>query len=159
PRPSGPPTPSTLEVRPAHTWYYGYQLAREEERGLDAQDDHLHAATIRVTLDAGQGVSVVLSSEAAPAASADDAGRRRHRHETGLLTAGRRPLPAGRRVPPWISQLVLAADQFVVRRALADDPDGASVIAGYHWFGDWGRDTMIALPGLTLTTGRPDLAR
>src|SRR5438046_6419783 len=34
-----------------------------------------------------------------------------------------------------------------------------TIIAGYHWFGDWGRDTMIALPGLTLTTGRPDVAR
>jgi predicted glycogen debranching enzyme len=159
PSASGPPTPSTLEVRPAHTWYYGYQLAREEERGLDAQDDHLHAATIRVTLDPGQGASVVLSSESTPSPSADEAWRRRQRHEAGLLTAWRRTLPAGRRVPTWISQLVLAADQFVVRRTLADDPDGASVIAGYHWFGDWGRDTMIALPGLTLATGRPDLAR
>src|SRR5262249_35162079 len=39
-----------VEARPAHTWYYGFLLAREEERGLDAQDDHLHAATIRGTL-------------------------------------------------------------------------------------------------------------
>jgi predicted glycogen debranching enzyme len=53
---------------------------------------------------------------------------------------------------------VLAADQFIVSRPLADDPEGLSVIAGYPWFGDWGRDTMIALPGLTLATGRPEVA-
>jgi predicted glycogen debranching enzyme len=41
---------------------------------------------------------------------------------------------------------------------LPDDPDGRTVIAGYHWFGDWGRDTMISLPGLTLVTGRHDVA-
>jgi len=45
------------------------------------------------------------------------------------------------------------ADPFIVSRA-----EGKSVIAGYHWFGDWGRDTMIALPGLTLATGKPDIA-
>ena len=52
--------------------------------------------------------------------------------------------------PTWIRQLTWAADQFLVRRA----DGGASVIAGYPWFTDWGRDTMIALPGLTLATGR-----
>jgi len=53
----------------------------------------------------------------------------------------------------------LAASQFVVARPTQADPDGRSIIAGYHWFGDWGRDTMIALPGLTLATGRPEIAK
>jgi predicted glycogen debranching enzyme len=57
-----------------------------------------------------------------------------------------------------VQQLVLAADQFLVARPLADEPDGRSVIAGYHWFNDWGRDTMISLPGLTLATGRAEEA-
>jgi predicted glycogen debranching enzyme len=53
-----------------------------------------------------------------------------------------------------LTALASAADQFLVARE-----GGMSVIAGYHWFADWGRDTMIALPGLTLATGRPDIAR
>lgn len=61
--------------------------------------------------------------------------------------------------PDWIQQLILAADQFIVKRSLQKEADGRSIIAGYHWFGDWGRDAMIALPGLTLTTGRADIAR
>ena len=65
PSASGSPPPSALEVRPAHTWYYGYQLAREEERGLDAQDDHLHAATIRVTLDVYSHVLPTMQQQAA----------------------------------------------------------------------------------------------
>ena len=51
-------------------------------------------------------------------------------------------------------QLVLAADQFIVSRG-----QGKTIIAGYHWFSDWGRDTMIALPGLTLATNRAGIAR
>ena len=56
-------------------------------------------------------------------------------------------------------RLALAADAFLFARPLTDMPDGKSVIAGYPWFGDWGRDTMISLPGLTLATGRPEVAR
>lgn len=60
--------------------------------------------------------------------------------------------------PADVQHLARAADQFVVHCPTADDPDGKSIITGYPWFGDWGRDTMIALPGLTLTSGRPDVA-
>jgi predicted glycogen debranching enzyme len=56
--------------------------------------------------------------------------------------------------PPFVRTLKRAADQFLVRRG-----QGSTVIAGYHWFADWGRDTMIALPGLTLAAGRPETAR
>jgi predicted glycogen debranching enzyme len=51
-------------------------------------------------------------------------------------------------------RLVLGSDLYVIARAVAGVEDGRSVIAGYPWFGDWGRDTMIALPGLTLAAGR-----
>ena len=55
--------------------------------------------------------------------------------------------------------LVLATDQMVVRRAITNTQVSASILAGYHWFADWGRDTFIALPGTLLSTGRFDEAR
>ena len=155
--------PGPVDVAPAHSWYHGFHLAREEERGLDALDDHLHVATIRATLEPGRTLTVACSTDVAPATDGLAAAGRRRRHEAELLTAFRPALPAPLRapgrVPAWVEQLVLAADQFVVRRPLAADPGGMTVIAGYHWFGDWGRDTMIALPGLALSTGRHDVAR
>lgn len=147
-------------VEPAHTWYYGFRLAAEEERGLEPIEDHLHAATIRAELRPGESLTVVLSAEAEPELDATGAWARRRDHEAALLDRWARAWPdVAPDAPAWIRQLVLAADQFVVRRLLPDDPDGLTVIAGYPWFGDWGRDTMIALPGLALATGRPEVAR
>jgi predicted glycogen debranching enzyme len=91
-----------------------------------------------------------ISAREAVAAEAE----RRHR----LLDAAP---PAARRGPA--AELVLAADQFVIRpagrhedhvRARIAGDEAWTVIAGYHWFTDWGRDTMISLEGLTLATGR-----
>src|SRR6266702_2706066 len=103
--------------------------------------------------------TLVLSAEPAPDPDGEAAWARRARHESDTLSRWTRARPEAKTAPAWIRHLVLAADQFVVRRPLPDDPDGATVIAGYHWFGDWGRDTMIALPGLTLAAGRPEVAR
>jgi predicted glycogen debranching enzyme len=146
-------------ARPEHAWHVGFDLPAERERGLDAADDHLHVGTFEATLAPGESLTLVLSTEPTPDRDGEAAWRRRAGHEGDLLRRWRRTRPAARRAPPWVAQLVLAADQFVVRRPLPDDPDGLSVIAGYPWFGDWGRDTMIALPGLALATGRPEASR
>lgn len=70
--------------------------------------------------------------------------------------------PLAERVPPGerdiVGALVCAADQFVVRRKHGDGTR-TSIIAGYPWFSDWGRDTMISLPGLLIASGRTREAR
>ncbi|MGB3310381.1 MAG: amylo-alpha-1,6-glucosidase [Nodosilinea sp.] len=191
----------TAPAIPAHTWYNGYALAIEAYRGIDPYDDHLHAATFSPTLGQGQSFTLVATTEAEADRSGQSALLRRLAYEQHLISQGKVAQPDAQ-PPIWVNQLVLAADQFVVNRAIAGlgvdtdpadfgDPlntpapetaetpahsqggaegterqpstpplaTGKSVIAGYPWFGDWGRDTMIALPGLTLTTGRPTLAR
>ncbi len=140
-------------VTPEHVWYHGVRLPREEERGLDHVEDHLHAATVTARVAPGQTLTLVLTAEPPPERDGLAAWRRQQDHEAEILGAWRRR--HGAPAPAWIEQLVLAADQFIVRRGA----DGVSVIAGYPWFGDWGRDTMVSLPGLTLATGRSEVTR
>ncbi len=141
------------QATPHHDWYRNFHLSVEAYRGLDATEDHLHAGTFEATLAPGASWTLALSTHEQPDLDGDVAYARRRGYEADLTTRARLA-----EAPPEIRHLVLAADQFVVRRATPEDADGRSVIAGYPWFGDWGRDTMIALPGLTLTTGRPAVA-
>jgi len=144
---------------PLHEWYRGFRLTSETERGLDDLDDHLCVAEFDVTLAAGESVTFA-ASDAAPDPGAGDASLQRLRErEAGLLKSWENVCVETARAPAWLRRCVLAADQFVVARPLHDDPEALSVIAGYPWFGDWGRDTMIALTGLTLRTGRSDVAK
>ena len=112
-------------------------------------------------LEAGQEACLIASTEAWDAIlSADPAAARAAELErrSRLLAEAR---PEGQH--GTAAELVLAADQFLIRpsgrvadeaQAQAAGDEIRSVIAGYHWFTDWGRDTMISLEGLTLMTGR-----
>jgi predicted glycogen debranching enzyme len=145
---------------PRHDWYHGCYLAEETARGLDNHEDHLFAALFRAKLEVGSSVTIVATTDGAAALDGETARARRANHEVKLFQSWQaRNEALAADAPSWLWQLILAADQFVVKRSLPEEPDGRSIIAGYHWFGDWGRDTMIALPGLTLSTGRADLAQ
>lgn len=147
-------------VSPMHNWYYGFDLAVERYRGLSYTEDHLHAATFEVTLNPGEAVAFVATTEEQSDLNAEAALKHRQAFEQKLigLWKSQRPLNTPDS-PAWVNHLVLAADQFIVDRSVPENPYGKTIIAGYHWFGDWGRDTMISLPGLTLATGRPEVAR
>jgi len=143
------------KAEPKYEWYEGYYLSVEGYRGLDAVDDNLYAGLFQATLQPGDSVTLVASTEPNPRLDGLAAYAERQIYEEGLLE---KATPHLATAPPAVEQLVLAADQFIVRRSLPGQAEGRSVIAGYPWFGDWGRDTMISLPGLTLATGRQEVA-
>ena len=158
----GPPftlSASRGSVEVASTWYHNFDLPLERERGLPDREHHLHIGTWVIDVQPGEEITWIASTNPQPPRHTADGMESRRRHEQALLP----PRPTTKRATPlppaWIQQLMLAADQFIASRPLASGERGHTLIAGYHWFGDWGRDTMISLPGLTLTTKRFDIAR
>ena len=134
----------------------------EKLRGYDHEGTLWSPGYFRATLAPGTSVTLIASTEdwsvieALTPVEVFEAELERRRR---LLAAA--PEPARQGVP---AELVLAADQFLIEPvgrvadaawARASGDEVRSVIAGYHWFTDWGRDTMISLEGLTLCTGRP----
>ncbi len=142
-------------IRVSNERYENFLLKREIDRGFTGIDDHLFAGTFTWTLQPGESASFLATLEPEPHVEAEKFLQERKAYESDLVNAAGSPMAES----PVRSQLTLAADQFIVRRKIGEDPDGRTVIAGYHWFSDWGRDTMIALPGLTLATGRPEIAK
>ncbi len=131
-------------------WFWSFHHRMEAERGLDSVEDLFRPAEFLLELAPGGTATLILTAEPDAVESPQGALSADQRRRASLL------LPVIRQ-PGWVRQLALAADQFIVARGSSAGP-GATVIAGYPWFGDWGRDTMIALPGLTLPTGRPEVA-
>ena len=155
---------ASAAFEPRHEWYRDFLLTAERERGLDDHEDRLMAAVFRARVAVGEKLTLVFSTEPEPLLDGEQARVLQSNHDLKLFQAWQQKHAATVATPPddepgWLWQLVLAADQFIASRALPDDPDGLTVMAGYPWFGDWGRDTMIALPGLTLPLGRPQIAR
>ena len=149
-----------FEPEARQEWYRDYDLPEERERGLDDREDHLLAGIFRTHLSPGGSATIALSTEAAPALTGRAGLAAREALDQRLLENWIAAHPrASLEAPHWIWQFVLAAAQFPVRRRGADGREKWSIIAGYPWFGEWGRDAMIALPGLALETGRIDIAR
>lgn len=141
------------EVWPDLTWYEDYFLSLEEYRGQnDVVEDHVHVGVFGATLHPGAQFTLVASVDPNPNLDGNAAYAERRAYERQLLAR------AAQVSPPARPQLVLAADQFIVGRQMPAGDAGRTIIAGYPWFGDWGRDTMVSLPGLTLDTGRAEIA-
>ena len=133
----------------------------EESRGYDARGDLYSPGYFRVDLAQGRDATLVVSTEAwetIEALTAEQALAAERARREALLD--RAPAKSHDGIA---AELVLAGDQFVITpagrieesaRARAEGDEVRTVIAGYHWFTDWGRDTMISLEGLTLSTGR-----
>ncbi|WP_210187261.1 amylo-alpha-1,6-glucosidase [Pararhizobium antarcticum] len=134
-------------------WWRNFDLAKERERGLTDAEDHVHAGVLTCELAKGVAAQLVLSVGQDVALSHGALADERKRQADLLALAN------VAEAPDWVQHLVLAADQFIARRFMHDGTPAHTVVAGYHWFADWGRDTMISLPGLTLVTGRPEIAR
>jgi predicted glycogen debranching enzyme len=150
---------SAGQVALAHDWYERFDLAMERYRGLTDHENHLHVATFSATLEPGQCLTCIASTDALHAMPPALALQHHYDHEQELIQLWQVQHPQPAASPAWIQQLVLAADQFIVNRAVPTNPEGKTILAGYPWFSDWGRDTMISLPGLTVATGRPEIAR
>lgn len=147
-------------ARPAKDWYRNFDLAVERARGLPDRTDHFFAGEFRATIAPGGSLTIVASTAATPSLNGEAAFANRQ-NETGALLDRffAANIGTSQASSPAVQQLVLAADQFIAARPLDGVADAKTILAGYPWFGDWGRDTMIALPGLCLATGRPWLAR
>jgi predicted glycogen debranching enzyme len=128
-------------------WFLHFNYAVEQYRGLDFDEDLFNPGHFSVTLKERDQIGIILSTD-------NPAGR----NALELLKeekARREKLLEGQPDDETMRQLILAADQFIVKRG----DNLKTIVAGYHWFTDWGRDTMISLPGLCLSTGRYEDAK
>jgi predicted glycogen debranching enzyme len=149
----------SLTIQPHRVRQVLYRM--EESRGYESAGDWWCPGHFRVSLGRDEDATLVASTEPWEAIRALTPNAaftaEHHRRERLIATA---PAAAHEGTP---AELVLAADQFIITpagrledaaRAHAAGDEVRTVIAGYHWFTDWGRDTMISLEGLTLSTGR-----
>ncbi|MEO8431294.1 MAG: amylo-alpha-1,6-glucosidase [Acidobacteriota bacterium] len=136
---------SNGEYRHEPVWYRDFFYAEEAARGFDASEDLASPGVFRFDLSVGEAVLILASGPPASAAARAPEPAARASALRGREIARRAAFP---------SRLTRAADDYIVSRGA-----GRSIVAGYPWFGEWGRDTFIALRGVCLATGRLDAAR
>lgn len=123
-------------------WFLRFNYAVEQYRGLDFEEDLFNPGHFSIELKEGDKLGIIFSTENPTGRVAVELLNNERERREELLSEPFNSSPA--------QLLTLAADQFIVKRG----ESLKTIIAGYHWFTDWGRDTMISLPGLCLSTGR-----
>jgi predicted glycogen debranching enzyme len=131
-------------------WWYDHTFAIETDRGLDDKEDLFTPGRFVLSVK-GSGTITIWAAMESPAVHNWDEELRTRRDAVRAATAAA--------TTKSIVKLARAANDFVVSRKAPDGKPGTSILAGYPWFADWGRDTFISLPGLLLTTRRFDQAR
>ncbi|MEC4812117.1 MAG: amylo-alpha-1,6-glucosidase [Scytonema sp. PMC 1069.18] len=151
------------EYQPDSVWYWNYSLPEEMERGLGDREDLFSPGYLTVTLEPGDIVTlearVGFPNETLPPLTSEtfaEVVEQEQERFSQIYGWNDKCTPHPTPYTPICHQLLKAADQFIVYRASINGP---TVIAGYHWFNDWGRDTLIALPGLALVPKRYELAK
>lgn len=123
-------------------WYYQFEYHEEQLRGLECQEDLFSYGSLRIEVNPGDAVGLILSTEMPRDRNPFDLYEAECRRRTALLKPFAKASPEMRR-------LMLSSDAFIVARG-----KDKSVLAGYPWFTDRGRDTLASITGLCLTTRR-----
>jgi predicted glycogen debranching enzyme len=148
---------SAGNFKPKREWFKNHEYQKEQFRGLDYREDSFSLGSLEVDLSPGKRVFLAFTldemmTQADPEVlKKEEITRQELLRPVSTLSTNRSGVAAAN----FYEDLVLAANQFIVKRKSAG---GETVIAGYHWFTDWGRDTMIAMRGLVIALGKKELA-
>ncbi|MEN8167467.1 MAG: amylo-alpha-1,6-glucosidase [Pseudomonadota bacterium] len=163
-------------MHPERTWFKPVSLSDKDGRNPSDQHNLICVGQVKLPLSTGEWVGFVATLEEEPPLYYAEALEHRQRHDRQLLKRTKIQSAECLRAPPWIDQLILAADSFLIDQSLPQTPDTksinggrscasfardtcASLHGGYPWFSDCVRTIMIALPGLALYTHRYKQAR
>ena len=135
------------EVNASGDWYRNFEYQVERERGLDFNEDLFNPFLLKFDMTDRSTAAIITSTEIIDAGDVEE-------YRQAEIIRRAEIVASSPHEDQLVCALVAAADQYIVAREQCK-----TVIAGYHWFGDWGRDTMIALPGLALVTGRTGMAK
>ncbi|MCU7806381.1 MAG: amylo-alpha-1,6-glucosidase [Candidatus Thiodiazotropha sp. (ex Semelilucina semeliformis)] len=145
------------EIEPLQHWYEGFELKQERARGLASLDNNLSIGRLSYELVPDEWAGFAISMENEMSFDLVASMETFLKSDQALLKGSDSDMLSD--APDWIHRLKLTAESFLIQRDLPSGKSGRTIIAGYPWFGDWGRDTMISLSGLTLATGHPEIAR
>ncbi|HEX5112278.1 MAG TPA: amylo-alpha-1,6-glucosidase [Saprospiraceae bacterium] len=128
-------------------WYRNFQYEKEKERGLDYSEDAKSIGLISCQLPLGDKISIILSTDQNAMTGNPGAWKKQEAKRLENITIDS--------ALPFVRDLYKSGNQFIVHR---NSTEGNTIIAGYPWFTDWGRDTMIAMRGLVIAGGRKKMA-